>query len=273
MPALTSIHSLVVLTTILCFVNTASIRAGDQSPSSDRGRFSVNDLAWLTGRWVGQSANNSMEDYWSEPQAGLMMGMYKMVNSDGKIVVLEFETIQEIDGRVEFRFRHFNAKLEPWEETKEPLILHLVELSESKAVFVDPTPEKKKKNQPHRLVWQRLDPNTLASQVYVLREGKEVKILDTVSLRVEGKPKAAASSFSGAAVAGCATCIFGMPDVSGCVLAIDIGGKHYLVDGSAIDDHGDAHAADGLCKTDRPATVEGVIKDGRFLARRFELVP
>lgn len=55
--------------------------------------------------------------------------------------------------------------------------------------------------------------------------------------------------------AGCAMCIYQMPGIEECVLAVDWNDRHYLVDGSGIDDHGDAHAADGLCLVARPGTM------------------
>lgn len=73
--------------------------------------------------------------------------------------------------------------------------------------------------------------------------------------------------------AGCATCIFDMPGVTGCKLAVKIDGVAYLVTGSSIDDHGDAHAATGLCNASRKAVVEGEVEDGRFVAKKIELVP
>lgn len=72
--------------------------------------------------------------------------------------------------------------------------------------------------------------------------------------------------------AGCGTCIFHMPDVEGCPLAVRIDGKPYLVQGSDIDDHGDAHADDGLCNAARQARVAGHIEDDVFVATQFELI-
>lgn len=73
------------------------------------------------------------------------------------------------------------------------------------------------------------------------------------------------------AKAGCATCIFGMKDVTGCKLAVEIDGTPYLVVGSDINDHGDAHAADGMCNAAREAVVTGKIEGDRFVADAFEL--
>ncbi|MGE0480402.1 MAG: DUF6370 family protein [Phycisphaerae bacterium] len=72
--------------------------------------------------------------------------------------------------------------------------------------------------------------------------------------------------------AGCAMCIFHMPGIQECRLAARIDDRSYLVRGSSIDDHGDAHAADGLCNTARSANVWGVVDGGYFVAEQFELV-
>ena len=70
----------------------------------------------------------------------------------------------------------------------------------------------------------------------------------------------------------CGQCQFGM-EGKGCNLAIRIDGKsYYYVDGSSIDDHGDAHGDDGLCNCIRKAKVTGEIKDGRFLATSFSVL-
>ncbi|MHA4895013.1 DUF6370 family protein [Pedobacter sp. PWIIR3] len=57
-----------------------------------------------------------------------------------------------------------------------------------------------------------------------------------------------------------------------CDLAVRINGKAYFVDGTGIDDHGDAHAKDGFCNSIRKAEVTGKIVDGRFKAISFKLV-
>jgi len=76
-----------------------------------------------------------------------------------------------------------------------------------------------------------------------------------------------------AVVAGCASCILDMPGATGCDLAVKIDGTAYLVTGSNIDDHGDAHASDGLCNAPRDAVVEGRIDGDRFVATHFAMKP
>ena len=71
--------------------------------------------------------------------------------------------------------------------------------------------------------------------------------------------------------ASCGQCNFDLPGDS-CDLAVRMDGKAYFVDGTSIDEHGDAHAADGMCNAIRKARVEGHVSEGRFQATFFELL-
>jgi hypothetical protein len=72
--------------------------------------------------------------------------------------------------------------------------------------------------------------------------------------------------------ASCGQCQFGLTG-GGCDLAVKIDGQAYYVDGSTMGDHGDAHAHDGMCMKIRTAEVAGEVKDGKFLATSFVLLP
>jgi Family of unknown function (DUF6370) len=69
----------------------------------------------------------------------------------------------------------------------------------------------------------------------------------------------------------CGQCQFGLPGKS-CDLAVRINGKSYFVDGTSIDEHGDAHAKDGFCNAIRKAEVQGQIVNNRFKATYFKLI-
>ena len=71
--------------------------------------------------------------------------------------------------------------------------------------------------------------------------------------------------------ASCGQCQFGLAGTD-CDLAVRIDGKAYYVDGSHIDDHGDAHADDGFCNAIRKAEVQGEVINNRFKATYFKLV-
>ena len=69
----------------------------------------------------------------------------------------------------------------------------------------------------------------------------------------------------------CGDCQFGMKGKS-CDLAVRIDGKPYFVDGTTIDEHGDAHAEDGFCNKIRKASVTGKVVNNRFKATSFTLI-
>ena len=73
--------------------------------------------------------------------------------------------------------------------------------------------------------------------------------------------------------ASCGQCQFGMKSKSGCDLAVRIDGKSYFVEGTKLDDHGDAHAEDGFCSAIRKAEVSGEIVNEKYVATSFKLLP
>ncbi|NQY10753.1 MAG: hypothetical protein HRT71_14740 [Flavobacteriales bacterium] len=70
----------------------------------------------------------------------------------------------------------------------------------------------------------------------------------------------------------CGQCKFGL-EGDGCDLAINIDGKKYWVDGTTMDEHGDAHGHGGMCNTIRKAKVKGELVDGRYKVTEMELLP
>ena len=72
--------------------------------------------------------------------------------------------------------------------------------------------------------------------------------------------------------AACGQCRLGLPGKN-CDLAVRVNGKAYFVDGTTIDQHGDAHAADGFCQAIRKAEVKGTVINDRFKVTQFKLLP
>jgi hypothetical protein len=69
----------------------------------------------------------------------------------------------------------------------------------------------------------------------------------------------------------CGSCNFEMPGKE-CFLAVKYDGKAYAVQGTAIDDHGDAHDEKGFCNAIRKAKVQGSLKGDKFVVTYFELL-
>jgi hypothetical protein len=71
--------------------------------------------------------------------------------------------------------------------------------------------------------------------------------------------------------ASCGQCNFKMKG-GGCTLAVKIKEKTYFVDGTGINDHGDAHSHDGFCEAVKTAVVQGKIVNDRFVVTYFKLL-
>jgi hypothetical protein len=69
----------------------------------------------------------------------------------------------------------------------------------------------------------------------------------------------------------CGTCNFDMPGKE-CFLALKYEGKAYAVEGTGLDDHGDAHEEKGFCMAVRQAKVQGSLKGDKFVVTYFELL-
>jgi len=68
--------------------------------------------------------------------------------------------------------------------------------------------------------------------------------------------------------AGCASCMYKMEGVEGCILAVKLGDTPHLVKGVDFDTH-----SSGLCKATSQAKIAGNLKeDGTFGASEFSLV-
>ena len=72
--------------------------------------------------------------------------------------------------------------------------------------------------------------------------------------------------------ASCAKCQFDKKSDKDCFLAVEIHSGIYYVEGTTIDDHGDAHASDGFCNVIRKAHIEGIIDDDSFYLDKFRLL-
>ena len=69
----------------------------------------------------------------------------------------------------------------------------------------------------------------------------------------------------------CGECQFKL-EGKGCHLAIRIDSTGYFVDGTNIDDHGDAHAKDGFCNAVRKAEIQGELINNRYKVTYFKLL-
>lgn len=101
----------------------------------------ISDVSWIAGHWKGEALGGEVEELWSPPLGGSMMGSFKLV-SDGLTNFYELQTISEENGSLVFRLKHFSDKLEGWEEKEKPDDQILLRLTDSRAYFDGITFEK-----------------------------------------------------------------------------------------------------------------------------------
>jgi hypothetical protein len=117
---------------------------------------SIHDLRWMSGHWSATISGVEMEELWSEPKGGMLLGMHRDVRANGKASFEFFRIAETKDGIVYFA--------QPGGCAATPFAL--VEVSEGRAVFANP-----QHDFPQRLI-------------YTLRDGR-------LCARVEGEGAAA----------------------------------------------------------------------------------
>ncbi len=95
--------------------STAQEATGAPPPAA---QVRIADAAWLTGDWIGEGFGGVLEESWSAPAGAQMVGHFRMVQ-DGVPQFYEFLAIEEYEGGLRYRVKHFNPDLTGWEEKNE----------------------------------------------------------------------------------------------------------------------------------------------------------
>jgi hypothetical protein len=109
--------------------NTLKLAEGAPRPPAR-----VADLAWLEGRWTGKGLGGRIEESWSGPDGGAMLGYFRLVK-DGKPVFYVILTLLENEGSVEMRLKHVNPDMTGWEEKNGFVTFKLVKHDDTGAYF------------------------------------------------------------------------------------------------------------------------------------------
>ena len=89
-------------------------------------------LDFLPGTWHSKRDGGMAEETWSSPEAGTMVGMFRLVEN-GKTRFVELLTMVERPGGLDLRIRHFDTELKPWEQA--PLLYRSTRISKERVVF------------------------------------------------------------------------------------------------------------------------------------------
>jgi hypothetical protein len=88
----------------------APVRAAETAPKA-----TIADAAWLVGSWQGEGMGGITQEGWSAPADGRMIGHFSLIRG-GKAVFYELMLIEEHEGGLRFRVKHFDPDFTGWEE-------------------------------------------------------------------------------------------------------------------------------------------------------------
>jgi Domain of unknown function (DUF6265) len=94
----------------------------------------IDDAAWLAGRWVGEGFGGQMEESWSPPVGGQMIGHFRYW-SGGEPQFYEIMMMDVADGGVRMRVKHFNPDFTGWEERGEWVTFEPVSAAPDALIF------------------------------------------------------------------------------------------------------------------------------------------
>jgi hypothetical protein len=94
----------------------------------------IDDAAWLAGRWVGEGFGGQMEEAWAPPVGGQMIGHFRYWR-DGEPQFYEFLVMDVVEGGLRMRLKHFNPDYTAWEDRETWTTFEPVSVSPEVIVF------------------------------------------------------------------------------------------------------------------------------------------
>ncbi len=131
----------------------------------------LNDFAWLAGRWQGAWGPRVAQQVWMPPKGGVMLGTFQLVENDTTLVIELFTLVQKPDG-IKLYFRHFTPALAPW-ETSAPTMLNLASSTPKLIEFDNPVD-----GEPKRAIIRRIDADTYVSRSEIVPEKGDTQIVE-----------------------------------------------------------------------------------------------
>jgi len=162
---------------------TAAAPAPPQTPTpATTTTPTLTDFAWLEGRWRGDWGPRVAEQAWLAPKAGVMTGLFRLVEGD-KTLVLELFTLLEKPDGIEFFFRHFTPELVPWEKSG-ATVLNLTSLDAKKADFENPV-----NGLPKHAILIRVDADTYTARSEIIPETGDPQVIEITYHREKLTPE------------------------------------------------------------------------------------
>jgi hypothetical protein len=123
-------------------------------------RAAVGDLAWMAGPWVGMRGSRSIEERWSPPLGGAMLGVSRTI-SRGSMVAFEYLRVVERDGGLVYVAQPNGSS---------PTEFVLTELGTTRAVFENP-----RHDSPQRIVYELEAEGRLSASIGFINGGRPTR--------------------------------------------------------------------------------------------------
>jgi hypothetical protein len=140
-------------------------------------RVGIADMAWLAGEWRGDMVGEVAEETWSQPAAGAMMGMFRLLG-EKQTSVFEFLLLEESPEGLYLRFQHFGPGYKVWEKER-PLEFRLTAATDKVFTFESPDPTQS----PTRILYAKTSPTQMIATVETVRDGRVAESFDVVYAR------------------------------------------------------------------------------------------
>ncbi len=87
---------------------------------------SISDFAWMKGHWEGTGLGGKVEETWSRPNNGVMVGTFRLMSGEDT-EFYEICWIEQNAGQLAYKVKHFSKDFEAWEEKKEYVSFRFLE--------------------------------------------------------------------------------------------------------------------------------------------------
>lgn len=119
-------RALAILT--LMILGTSPASAGQSSSPT------IEDFVWMAGHWRGEGFGGQVEEVWSRPLGGTMMGTFRLVQ-DEEVAFYEIMVLERDAEGVVLKVKHFSREFEAWEEKADAVSFRLERLDGHAATF------------------------------------------------------------------------------------------------------------------------------------------
>ena len=100
-------------------------------PSS---KYTVEDMSWIAGYWVGQGLGGEVQELWSEPKNGKMFCAFRF-DMDGELGFSEHVTMTNTEKGISMWVKHFSADFSAWEDKSEYVEFPIIKIEGQTAYF------------------------------------------------------------------------------------------------------------------------------------------